>query len=237
MTEESAPAAATDAGEAAAAETAGGEPAEAPAPSPEVTALRERIDALEAAKGGEEEAATPGNDLFDLLSQEGADEEEGGDDQEIDWASLLPDGGEVNQAATGEQDIEARIAEGVEKALEPHFQAAEVSRRRDGLEKLATEFPDIGTKETLDKLEPYIAQVAQSYGGSVFTDPVVIRMAYMAHKASEASDAETSAEAARGRGATLETDAGAGGRDGATDADQDEIAAMLGSRPAPSRIG
>lgn len=93
-------------------------------------------------------------------------------------------------------------------ALKSYLIDKEEKERTGSIDSLEQEYPDI--RDHLPAIADEIDRIADELGGDVPLTPSLVKLAYKSIKADAASASETPAEEARKRGASLETEAGAG---------------------------
>lgn len=185
----------------AAQEPAGGEQAQAPDLSEQVTALQQEIAAL---RGEVAPEPAESSDLYTQLS--GAPEGEP--------AGYAPEGEylEPGYDYGQEQDdpFEEAIRERVAEAMSPILESIETDRRRGQLEEVAEKHPELRDEATQQAIAARLAPLAERYGNElILTDPELVEATLVSIKAAQATASEVPAEQAVAQGARLETAAGA----------------------------
>jgi hypothetical protein len=166
----------------------------------ELAALRQSIESRLPEEEAEPEIDA---DLYRQLAGVGQEPEIG---QDFDPNAGYEDDPNAQFAPEQYQDEEAQLRsvlrEEAQAIIGPYFE-------RQELNNFAEKHPDIREPEVLNGVLENLAPLSEQFGQAAYTNPKLVRMAYLAHKAEAAAAAETPAEAV-GRGAVLETGAGAG---------------------------
>ena len=126
------------------------------------------------------------------------------DDDLPDFDEIESQYGETPQAHEQEVDpVAAELA-----TIRNYLIQQEEGNRVNGINALEQKYPDIHdhAREIADEVD----RIADELGGDVPLTPRLVELAYKSVKADAASANETPAEEARKRGASLETEAGAG---------------------------
>jgi hypothetical protein len=164
----------------------------------------ERIDERLAPKEEEEAAPLDGLSLADRLLNAHYGEEEEGEEYEYEDEAAQQE---------GEPDPVAQELQ----AIKNYLNKQEYDRRIGELKSLSETYPELQTDEMQQRIAAELAPDIDQFGEQILTNPRHIKRALLAIKAETASAQETPAEAARNRGASLESDAGARAEDGAAD--------------------
>jgi hypothetical protein len=121
------------------------------------------------------------------------------------------------------------------EAEEANRPIAEAIRRQE-LAAVEQDFPDITSKDVMDRLKPLMTTLAQESGNEdIIDNPAFLRMAYKAVKA-ELADADAVPAEQAGNGASLETQAGQS-QVGSPSDDEDYINRVFGNQAPKSVIG
>lgn len=206
----------------------GGGEAEAPAPqapdvSEQMQALRDEWEGfrneIEETRYEPEEEGLLGYDEYGNPVYEEDDEDPEayeGDPEEMDPEQAL--------AAF----VDQRAQEIAQAAVAPIQEQREMERRADALSEFAEQYQlprdDSGAveREAVDAIAQRLHPVAEQYGPGVYTDPELVKAAWLAHVAEQESASEVPAEEAMRAGAVLETGAGPG-NSRAAQSEEDQI--------------
>lgn len=185
----------------------GGE-TQAPDVSEANAALLQRVEALEQQRQEPEDDSVDTDWIDQLYGDTEEPEQFAGEEQQpyFDPAQQQMIEAEPQTGA----DLQALIDQAVEQRMVPYLAGQEVQARTRELEEFASENPDIKDPEMLDKIRDQIAPIAEAYDDeTLLTFPPLVKQAYQAIQANAAAEAETPAEEAASRGASIETGAGA----------------------------
>jgi hypothetical protein len=196
----------------------GAEEGSAPDINEQIAALRTDVQALRQGEQPPEDA-----DLYERLA--GYSEEDAGYDAEEDGQ------GQRVQVDPFEQMVRERVAE----AMYPVQMGIEQDRRRQALEGIASDHPELRTPEMQEAIADRLEPLAQRYGNEmILTDPDLILQNLLAIKAERATASEVPAEQAAQRGQGIERATGASAPEAPESAEDAIRKGILGASNAGS---
>lgn len=188
---------------------------ETPDVSEQLTALTQRLDRA----FPEQEQAQEETDLFGLLTAEEPDE--GDYDQGADQTVPEAQGSEQPDEQQVEAAFNEAIRERVAEQVTPYFEAFEMQRRETAIGDLVQKYPDLKKPEVAQAISQRLGHAAESYGNDLIrSDPGLVELALLAHRAQTGAANEVPADQARNQGANLETGTGAGADGSLSDDEQ-----------------
>ena len=96
-----------------------------------------------------------------------------------------------------------------------------MQRRETAIGDLAEKYPDLKNPEVAQAISQRLGYAAEAYGNDLLkTDPGLVELAVLAHRAQTAAASEVPADQARNQGANLETGTGAGADGSLSDDEQ-----------------